>query len=138
MRRFIAIIFVLLCMLSTQGCIQQPQEVQKNHLLADGNIIKAYVSSLPPGQYNYSYNGEDAKAIADYLSGLNLESSFQEDPDKYDGMTWVIALEYESGEVLTVYHFGNMFIRSEQDQSWYKMTYDEAARFDNLLNELNN
>ena len=52
-------------------------------------------------------------------------------------MAWVISLEYDNGDVLTVYHFGNMFIRTENGP-WYKMTYDEAKRFDTLLNELNN
>jgi len=35
-----------------------------------------------------------------------------------------------------VYHFGNMFIRNE-DGPWYRMEYEEAARFDALLDELN-
>ena len=79
----------------------------------------------------------DIKALVDYLSDLNLNSQFEENPNEYVGMTWVISLEYENGDVLKVYHFGNMFIRSEKG-SWYKMTYDEASRFHALLDELSN
>ena len=46
-----------------------------------------------------------------------------------------ISLKYENGDTLSIYHFGNMFIRSEKG-SWYKMTYDEASRFDALLDKL--
>ena len=134
MKKIIAIVLVCICVLGIVGCSQQPQQVQGGQLLAEGNVINIDVSSLPEG-YNYSFSGADAKAIVDYLSTLNLESNFEENPNEYMGMTWVISLKYESGDVLTIYHFGNMFIRVKGG-SWYKMTYDEASRFDTLLDEL--
>lgn len=102
-------------------------------MLVEGNVVKIDVSSLPEG-YNYSFSGEDAQAIIDYLSTLNLESEFEENPNEYTGMTWVIALEYENGDTFKIYHFGK-FIRS-QNGSWYKMSFEEASRFDALLAEL--
>ena len=93
------------------------------------------MTSLPEG-YAYSFSGEDAKAIIDYLSNLNLEENFKENPDGYTGMTWVVSLKYDNGDVSTVYHFGNMFIKVENGP-WYLMTYDEASRFGRLLSELN-
>ena len=134
MKRMIAIVLVCICVLGIVGCSQQPQQLKGDLLLAEGNVINIDVSSMPEG-YNYSFSGTDAKAIIDYLSTLNLESNFEENPNEYDGMTWVISLQYENGDALTIYHFGNMFIRGE-DGSWYKMTYDEASRFDTLLDEL--
>ena len=122
-------------MLVIVGCSQQSQQVQGNQLLAEGNVIKIDVSSLPEG-YNYSFDGEEAKEIIDYLSNLNLQSNFEENPNEYTGMTWVISLEYENGDILTIYHFGNMFIRAEKG-TWYKMTYEEASCFEILLEELN-
>ena len=136
MEKIIAIILVLICVLGIVGCSQQPQQVRGSQLLAEGNVVNIDVSSLPEG-YNYSFSGADAKAIIDYLSTLNLESNFEENPNEYYGMTWVISLKYENGDALTIYHFGNMFIRTEKG-SWYKMTYDEANRFDTLFDELNN
>ena len=136
MKKLITIVLVLICVLGIVGCSIQQQQVQDDQLLAEGNVIKIDVSSLPEG-YNYTFDGEDAKAITEYLSNLNLDSNFEENPNEYDGMTWVISLEYDNGEILTVCHFGNMFIRSEKG-SWYRMTYDEASRFDALLNELSN
>lgn len=136
MKKLLIITLAFLCVLSMVGCSQQHQQVKGNQLLAEGNIVKIDVSSLPE-RYNYSFSGEDAKAIVDYLSDLNLDSKFEENPNEYTGMTWVISLKYENGDVLKVYHFGNMFISSENG-SWYKMTYDEASRFDMLLDELSN
>ena len=136
MKKLLTIALAFLCVLGMVGCSQQPQQVQGNQLLAEGNVIKIDVSSLPEG-YNYSFDGDDAKEIIDYLSNLNLLSKFEENPNEYTGMTWVIFLEYENGDELTVYHFGNMFIRAEKG-SWYKMTFEEASHFDTLLNELNN
>ena len=134
MKKIIAIVLVCLCVLGIVGCNQQPQQVQGGQLLAEGKVINIDISSLPEG-YNYSFSGKDAKAIIDYLSTLNLESNFEENPNEYDGMTWVISLEYENGDTLTIYHFGNMLIRVKGG-SWYKVTYDEASRFDTLLDEL--
>ena len=136
MKKLMATVMTVLCVLVIAGCSQQSQQVKGNQLLAEGKVINVDISSRPEG-YNYSFGGEDAKAIVDYLSDLNLNSKFEENPNEYSGMTWVIFLEYDNGDELTVYHFGNMFIRTEKG-SWYKMTYDEANRFDTLLDELNN
>lgn len=133
MKKFIAVVLVCICVFGLIGCNQQPQQVQGNQLLVEGNVVKIDVSSLPEG-YNYSFSGEDAQAIIDYLSTLNLESEFEENPNEYTGMTWVIALEYENGDTFKIYHFGE-FIRS-QNGSWYKMSFEEASRFDALLDEL--
>ena len=133
MKKFIALLLTLICLLCIVGCSQQSQQVQSTQLLAEGNVIKIAVSSLPEG-YNYSFSGEDTKGIIDYLSNLNLQSKFDEDPNTYTGMTWVISLEYENGDILTIYHFGNKFICSENG-SWYKMTDEEASHFDTLLDE---
>ena len=110
MKKIIAIVLVCICVLGIVGCSQQPQQVQGGQLLAEGNVINIDISSLPE-RYNYSFSGTDAKAIIDYLSTLNLESNFEENPNEYMGVTWAISLKYENGDVLTIYHFGNMFIR---------------------------
>ena len=136
MRKLLTILLTIFCMLGIVGCSQQSLQVQGSQLLAEGNVIKIDISSLPEG-YNYSFKGNDAKEILDYLSNLNLQRNFKENPNEYSGMTWVISLEYENGDVLKVYHFGNMFICSENGP-WYRMTHNEAARFDALLDELSN
>lgn len=136
MKKFMVIVLVCICIFGNVGCSRQSQQVKGNQILKKGNIINIEVSSLPKG-YDYSFSGEDAKAITDYLSTLNLASDFEDSPDKYDGMTWVISLKYEDGDTLNIYHFGNRFIRSEKS-SWYKISYEEASRFDTLLTELNN
>ena len=110
-------------------------EAGEDDLLQAGDVTRVTVSSLPGG-YDYAYEGEDALAIVDYLDSLSLQSRFKEDPDEYTGMTWVISVDYADGSTVTVYHFGNMFIRAEAGP-WYRMEYEEAARFHALLDELN-
>ena len=144
MKKIFALALVLILIVSLCACNNEQlpndgdnqQQTQGNQLLSDGDVINIDISSLPEG-YKYAFSGEDAKAITDYLSTLNLEGSFEENPIEYSGRTWVISLKYENGDTLTIYHFANMFIRSEKG-SWYRMTYEEASRFDTLLNELNN
>ena len=132
MKRLVMVAFVFICLFTIVGCSQKTKGAQ---LLKKGNVVNISVSSLPE-EYNYIFNSEDSKKIIDYISDLNLESKFEEDPNVYTGMTWVISIKYDDNETLTLYHFGNMFIRSENG-SWFKMNYDEASRLDTLLNELN-
>ncbi len=135
MKKLTAFVLALACVWGLIGCSNQPAQAQSIKLLKEGNITDIDVTSLPEG-YAYSFSGEDAKAIIDYLSNLNLEENFKENPDGYTGMTWVVSLKYDNGDVSTVYHFGNMFIKVENGP-WYLMTYDEASRFGRLLSELN-
>ena len=134
MKKFITLILSLTFVLALVGCGNT--DVIGTELLKEGEVKKVVVTSLPEG-YDYSFTENDAKEVCDYLSGLNLETDFKENPNEYTGMTWVVSIEYENNETLTIYHFGNMFIRTE-NSSWYKMSYEQASQFDSLLNELNN
>lgn len=121
-------------LLLLSGCGEE-QDAAPSLLSRKDGATYVEVRSLPEG-YAYSFADADAKAIVDYLSGLQLYSDFQENPDGYTGMTWVISIAYEDGEEETVYHFGNMFIRTEGGP-WYQMKYEEANRFGTLCSELN-
>lgn len=103
-------------------------------LLSQKNVTGVTVTSLPEG-YNYSFTGSDADAIVEYLSSIKLIFEFEDNPDEYVGMVWVVSIEYENGEAATAYHFGNRFIRVNNGP-WYKMTFDEANRFESLLEQL--
>ena len=139
MKKLIACLLSLILVFFAIGCsdtaADENTSTQKGTLLLlDGNVKKISVTSLPEG-YNYSFEGEDSKAIVDYLSVLNLVSQFKENPNEYGGMTWVISLEYDNGETLQIYHFANMFIKTA-DGKWYKMNNDEAIDLEDLLDEL--
>lgn len=92
------------------------------------------VSSLPEG-YNYFFTRADADAIVEYLSGLELTCEFEENPEEYVGMVWVVSFEYETGDITTIYHFGNSFIRANNGP-WYKINFNEANQFESLLKQL--
>ena len=103
-------------------------------LKREGEIKNISVSSLPEG-FNYSFAGEDAEKIAEYLSDIELISDFSENPEEYLGMVWVVSINYENGDVVTIYHNANKFIKTDSGR-WYKMNYYEANRFEYLLDEL--
>ena len=124
-------LFAVLSFLFLALCACSSQKNGSILLDSDEAVSAAEISSLPDG-YSFSFSGDDAGRIRDYLSGLHLKASFKERPETYGGMTWVIRLTYESGKTQTIYHFGNMFIRNEQGR-WYKMEYGEAAAFENLI-----
>lgn len=135
MKRFFALAAAFAMMLLLfSGCGEEPDTASPLLSRKEG-IAHVEVRSLPEG-YAYSFAEADAKAIVDYLSSLQLRSDFQENPNEYTGMTWVISIVYENGAEETVYHFGNMFIRTEGGP-WYQMNYEEASRFGTLCSELN-
>lgn len=149
MKRLVALVAVFAFLLLLVGCqeteIQSTEtsrdnvsnQVSGSQLLIEGNVIKCDVSSLPEN-YNYSFKGESVKKIVDYLSSLNLNSDIEKNPnDYYGGITWRITLKYENGEALNIYHNANEFICAENG-TWFKMTYEEAGRFDELLDEIKN
>ena len=143
MKKLIVLVLALICVIGLVGCSDVTTDESLSNVTTEGSLLlrnddvkKISVSSQPEG-YNYSFEGEDAEKVIDYLSNLNLIEEFEENPNYYNGMTWVISLEYSDGDVLQIYHFGNMFIRSEKG-SWYKMIFEEANRFNTLLDELNN
>ena len=101
----------------------------------DENSIKSIsVTSLPKG-YEYSFKGDDAQAIVDYLESLHLTPFSGINSE--DGMAWVISIEHKNGKVTTVYHSCNKYIMTE-DGSLYEMIFEEANRFGSLLYELDN
>lgn len=108
-------------------------------LLEENDGIKRIsVTTFPESASNsYSFNGDKAKVVFDFLNDLSLITNFEENPDEYGGMTWNISIEYNNGDTVNVYLFGNMFIRVDSGY-WYKMIQEEASRFDKLLTELNN
>ncbi len=122
-------IMIVACLLALTAC--SSAVAKGGTLLKEGSVRKISVSSRPEGD-RYSFTGNRAQSIVDYISRLNLIKDYPENPRDYDGATWVISLEYEGGDSLTIYHFGNKFIRTE-DGPWYKMTYEEASRFDTLV-----
>ena len=131
MKRIFALTLILAVIIMTfSGCGKDKGDQTSLSLEKDG-IVNIKVSSFP-GEYNHSFSEDDADIIVDYLSGWKLISEFAEDPDVYAGMTWEILIEYENGDIVTVYYFGNMFIRTDSGP-WYKMNYDEAKRFDTFL-----
>ena len=89
------------------------------------------VSSLPEG-YDYSFTDENAQSVVDYLSNISLSTNLSvEDPGQLNGMTWVIKLNYENGDTVTLYDLGK-FIHGE-DRKWYEMTYEESQELSNLI-----
>ena len=131
MKKVVCTALILAALSALFGCSEQTEDIR---LPIEGNVVAVDLSSLPEW-YNYSFEGEDKNAVVDYLLSLKLDDDFEENPNEYGGMTWVISLKYEDGRSLKVYHFGNMFIRAEKGD-WYRMTYDEAARFGTLVDQL--
>jgi len=94
-------------------------------------VIGVKVTSLPEG-YDYSFTDKNAQAVVDYLSNISLSTNLSvEDPGQLNGMTWVIKLNYENGDTVTLYDLGK-FIHGT-DRKWYEMTYEESQEFSNLV-----
>ena len=101
----------------------------------DENSIKSISVTSSPEGYEYSFKGDDAQAIVDYLESLHLTPFSGINSE--DGMTWVISIEDKNGKITTVYHSCNKYIMAEGGLR-YEMIFEEAKRFDSLLYELDN
>ena len=130
MKKIAVFVLALLCVVALVGC--SPAHTEESVLLKEGTVKHISVSSLPEG-YNYSYTGENAQAIVDYLVGLDLVEDSAPPPP---GGVWNIILEYEDGSTVKLYHSANEYI-GISGGSQYKMTYEQASAFDSLLWELN-
>lgn len=131
MKKIVSLFICFIMLIALIGCARS--NTNKLGLNTDG-VKSASVSSLPEG-YNYFFDGEKAEKLVNYLTGLDLKSKFSENPDEYDGMTWVITIEYENGDTAVVDHFGNTFVKNGDGQ-WLKMKYEQANQLDALLAEL--
>ena len=130
MKKLIALIIALVSVCVLVGC--SFVAVEGGVLLKDGHVTTISITSLPEG-YEYTFKGEDAKSIIDYLQNLNL-TPYSKSND-YNGMAWIISIEYETGEIVRVCHSCNKLI-SADDGPWYEMTYEEANRIYTLLDGL--
>ena len=118
----------------TAGC-KGSEVTAPNTLLPGTDGIKAVSVSSTPQGYEYSFSGENAVKLVNFILRMDVVPDFPEDPNVYTGMTWVIAAEYEDGSTVTVYLFGNMFIRSGEDP-WQKVSAKEAEELKALLDYL--
>ncbi|MBQ2242161.1 MAG: hypothetical protein II319_08490 [Clostridia bacterium] len=125
-RILIMILSLAVCLPILSGCSQQN--------LDENSIKRISVTSLPEG-YEYSFKGDDAQAIVDYLESLHLTPFSGINSE--DGMTWVISIEDKNGKITTVYHSCNKYIMAEGGLR-YEMIFEEANRFSSLLYELDN
>ena len=101
--------------------------------LIDSTIKSVNVTSLPKG-YDFTFTDSKAQKFIDFLSDMELTDDFSEDPGQLNGMTWVIKLEYQNNETMTLYDIGG-YIRSEND-SWLKYEYDYDSPLNTLIWEL--
>ncbi len=101
-------------------------------------VVRATVERLPHDlgmreQYFRVYKtAEKVKALTDYISSLELISDFEENPNEYDGSSYIITLTDRDGAERRLVHFGNMFLR-EGDGGWKKMQYEQAQKLDEIL-----
>ena len=132
MKKIVSLFICIIMLLALVGCARS--STNKLGLNTDG-VKSVMVSSLPSVRKGYLFDGEKAEKLVNYLTGLDLKSNFSENPDEYDGMTWVITIEYENGDTAVVDHFGNTFVKNGDGQ-WLKMKYEQAEQLDSLLGEL--
>ncbi len=128
MKKFTSLLLLLISCSALVGC-SPVAAVSKN-----GNVKEIHVTSEPQG-YEYSFTGNEAQAIAEYLSNLNLTPAFPF--HSYTGGSWNISIEYENGKIINIYHSCNKFIRINNGML-YEMPDEEGRRFDTLLDELSN
>ena len=133
-KKIFAVLILVLCLAMLAGCKSQEKTTPNTLLPGTDGITAVTVSSMPQG-YDYSFSGENAETLAEYILNMDMVSDFEEDPNVYTGMTWVIAVEYADGKTVTVYLFGHTFIRSGDDP-WLKVSTKAAEGLEALMDSL--
>ena len=129
MKKCVLFLLALLFVFSLVGC-------GSNETTDDSAKIESISVSSLPKMYDYRFTDQKSiKKIMEYFDGLHLITDFSENPNEYCGMNWVIEISYADGSSKEIVHSGNMFIRFDGG-ALYKMTYEEASRFDILIDEL--
>ena len=130
MRRILLIILTIaVCLPILSGCT--PKQFKN---LNESDIKSVSVSTLPEFYgYEYSFSGDEARAVVDYLSGLKLTPLLISIPK--GGMTWVIEIEYEDESETTVYLFGDEIWINAKEK--YLMQSEENGVFEALIRNLN-
>ena len=130
MKRILLMILTLaVCLPILSGCT--PKQFKN---LNESDIKSVSVSTLPEFYgYEYSFSGDEARAVVDYLSGLKLTPLLISVPK--GGMTWVIEIEYEDESETTVYLFGDEIWINAKEK--YLMQSEENGVFEALLEALN-
>ena len=130
MKRILLIILTLaVCLPVLSGCT--PKQFKN---LNESDIKSVSVSTLPEFYgYEYSFSGDEARAVVDYLSGLNLTPLLISVGK--GGMTWVIEIKYEGESETIVYLFGDEIWINAKEK--YLMQSEENGIFEALLEALN-
>ena len=132
MKKIAVFVLALLCVVALVGC--SPANTKGSTLLNAGEVKSVSVNFDLPG-YPYFFVGEDAKALVNCLANLELTPDSGETPRELVGGGWVINIEYEDGQVVTLTHL-EWYIHALADDSWYKVSEEQAHAFDHLLSEL--
>ena len=123
------ILTLAICLPILSGCT--PKQFKN---LNESDIKSVSVSTLPEFYgYEYSFSGDEARAVVDYLSGLKLTPLLISMPK--GGMTWVIEIEYEDESETTVYLFGDEIWINAKEK--YLIQSEENGVFEALIGNLN-
>ncbi len=130
MKRILLIILTItLCLTVLSGCT--PKQFKN---LNESAISSVSVTTSPEFYgYEYSFTDEEARAVVEYLSGLNLTPLLIS--INKGGMTWVIEIKYEDKSETTVYLFGDEIWINAKEK--YLLQPEENGVFEALISNLN-
>lgn len=105
---------------------------KKTHVLQEQErkLVCIKLSSLPETN-EYTFSGEAANEIYEYLA--NLKTEYYSSNNDLNGITYVISIEYDNGDLKTLYHFSYLI---GTDDGWYKIKNYEEQEFENLIKKL--
>lgn len=103
---------------------------KKTHAMQERDLYCIKVSSLPQTR-DYTLRDESAYEIYDYFKKLKTE--YYSNENDLNGITYIITIEYENGDIKTLYH--SAYLIGTED-SWYKIKNYKQQEFEKILEKL--
>lgn len=122
------ILIPLLMLLLISGCAADQLNIDPE------SINQITITSLPEDKDLERVYTDNVKinAICSYLNSLNLISQFTEKVNDYTGQTYIITIDNNQEEPTIIYHFGNVFIKQNEDE-WKKISYKQGSELYSLI-----
>lgn len=127
------IIFTLALCLVFTGC-DNLSKITNVDTSKEVKEIKIFTRPVSKDSSKIINDRDSIDIVIKYLNSLKLKEP-KENPDDYEGMSYIIQITYSDDSKKEYYHSGNKFFK-EAGSTWREMEYKQAEQFSSIYDNL--